>query len=660
MTTKNEKNEKKRSKNKSDCLLNEKSGISDSTSEYSTTMTLEDYERKNKYSTARQHKDSATEFKNKDSSNPEHNVCACGESDCSIAGSYASDIYEFVNNINSKSNENRSPGDNSLKKDAKFKKTIKVKPDSEESLKGKETRKRYMGSKEFINLHAIYSSRAYWTRATTALTELQHEGIERSMSVSSKSSMISKRDRLNTSLADNERNDNHPVEATMSGIENFVEYRSSFNSLFNSKDISSEMRLENLDRLRGLPTDPFVFLENANDVRFLNRVLKPFQLYVFMTEYMYGYYDMELGESNLSPRRIQLDEILWDTLAPLIPILCRQVVESILYKESVILQVSPPCIILGDIHGNLNDIWYIHQHFISNPEYAEYKFVFLGDYVDRGAKSVEVVVFLFLLKCIDPNRFVILRGNHEVSKINQKYGFKAVVKRIFGCSYLETPGVLCDLIYQSLNLAFDNLPLGCEIRKDKYDAGIFCCHGGIPNSQLREKEGPWLVDELNMLGAHGLKPHCLIPARNSTKQLLAMNEILWNDPMPDKIHHKKPNKIFHRNKKRGGHCSYFSQKAVEDFMNANNFFAIVRGHQFKQTKDCGYSFQFDQKVITVFSGSNYCGNERNSTGYCSVEANGDITANTLRTAEQTEAYRNLNRFLLEIDPKTKEPKYCIF
>ena len=47
----------------------------------------------------------------------------------------------------------------------------------------------------------------------------------------------------------------------------------------------------------------------------------------------------------------------------------------------------------------------------------------MGDYVDRGAHSVEVITLLCLLKLKYPNRMNMLRGNHETRATTQNYGF---------------------------------------------------------------------------------------------------------------------------------------------------------------------------------------------------------------------------------------------
>ena len=102
-----------------------------------------------------------------------------------------------------------------------------------------------------------------------------------------------------------------------------------------------------------------------------------------------------------------------------IQLLCKKC-RKILAQQDVLLNLSSPIKVCGDIHGQFYDLLRLFG-FSGYPPNSNY--LFLGDYVDRGKQSIETISLLFALKIKYPENIFILRGNHESSKINRIYGF---------------------------------------------------------------------------------------------------------------------------------------------------------------------------------------------------------------------------------------------
>ena len=120
----------------------------------------------------------------------------------------------------------------------------------------------------------------------------------------------------------------------------------------------------------------------------------------------------------------------------------------------------------------------------------------MGDYVDRGHFSCEVITLLLSLKIEFPDRIFLLRGNHESAYCTVNYGFQAEILRKYDQE-----------IYQALLQCFNSLPLIAVLN------GTFVSmHGGIsPEMQ-------------NLQQANQINRNQEIP----TNGMLC--DIVWSDP----------------------------------------------------------------------------------------------------------------------------------
>merc|ERR1719287_239028 len=92
---------------------------------------------------------------------------------------------------------------------------------------------------------------------------------------------------------------------------------------------------------------------------------------------------------------------------------------DLLISQPMLLELEAPIKICGDIHGQYFDLLRLFE-FGGFPPESNY--LFLGDYVDRGKQSLEVIILLLTYKIKYPENFFMLRGNHECAAITRIYG----------------------------------------------------------------------------------------------------------------------------------------------------------------------------------------------------------------------------------------------
>ncbi|EAY21642.1 Ser/Thr protein phosphatase, putative [Trichomonas vaginalis G3] len=237
-------------------------------------------------------------------------------------------------------------------------------------------------------------------------------------------------------------------------------------------------------------------------------------------------------------------------------------VSVVLDKEPSLLYLPSDIVVVGDIHGNIDDL----IRFFTTCGYPpQTKYLFLGDYVDRGANAVEVVLLLFALKLKYPDSIYLLRGNHECESLTTAYGFRT-----------EASNRVDKETYFLFTNTFQYLPYAAVINKE-----IFCVHGGI--SQFIH-----YIDEIQ-----DLKKSLKIPSAGP------IADLLWSDPR-DRVEE------YHPSDRKVGY--FYGWKAVNNFMKDNKLKLIVRSHE---ACDDGYKWAFKNvasakgKCLTIFSNSDY-------------------------------------------------------
>jgi len=218
---------------------------------------------------------------------------------------------------------------------------------------------------------------------------------------------------------------------------------------------------------------------------------------------------------------------------------------------------------------------------------GENKYLFLGDYVDRGKQSLETMCLLLAYKAKFPDKIYLLRGNHESSVTNRIYGFYDECKRRYSVK-----------LWRQFTELFNCLPVAAVI-----DEKIFCMHGGLsPDlrnlNQIKEISRPIEIPDSGLL--------C---------------DLLWSDP-------DKEIQDFEESDR--GVSVIFGEKVVQEFNRKNDLDLIIRAHQ---VVDEGYEFFANRQLITIFSAPNYCGEFDNSAAILIVDEALTCSLKVLRPVE---------------------------
>lgn len=258
---------------------------------------------------------------------------------------------------------------------------------------------------------------------------------------------------------------------------------------------------------------------------------------------------------------------------------------QLLRAEPNVLTVDAPVTVCGDIHGQYYDLMKLFE---IGGKPSNTRYLFLGDYVDRGYFSIECLLYLLTLKIWYPNSFFLLRGNHECRHLTDYFTFKTECKHKYS-----------ERVYDACVESFCTLPLAAIMNKQ-----FLCIHGGI-SPELHT------IDDIRKLDRFREPP---------TSGLMC--DLLWSDPIED-FGQERTTENFVHNHVRG--CSYFyTYRAVCDFLERNRLLSIIRAHE---AQDSGYRMYRKSRktgfpsVMTLFSAPNYLDVYNNKAAMVKYEAN---------------------------------------
>ncbi|KAK3175671.1 sporulation-induced protein [Lecanicillium sp. MT-2017a] len=198
---------------------------------------------------------------------------------------------------------------------------------------------------------------------------------------------------------------------------------------------------------------------------------------------------------------------------------------------------------------------------VPSSQSAQTRFVFLGDFVDRGYFSLETFTLLMCLKAKYPDRIVLVRGNHESRQITQVYGFYEECQQKYGNAS----------VWKACCHVFDFLVLAAIV-----DGEVLCVHGGL-SPEIRT------IDQIRVVARAQEIPH-----------EGAFCDLVWSDPEEVETWAVSPR----------GAGWLFGDKVATEFNHVNGLKLIARAHQLVNE---GYKYHFpENSVVTVWSAPNYC------------------------------------------------------
>mmetsp|Transcript_6406 Transcript_6406/g.14733 ORF Transcript_6406/g.14733 Transcript_6406/m.14733 type:complete len:337 (+) Transcript_6406:66-1076(+) len=253
--------------------------------------------------------------------------------------------------------------------------------------------------------------------------------------------------------------------------------------------------------------------------------------------------------------------------------------------------------VVGDLHGQYCELMTILS-LCGMPQSGRNMFLFNGDFVDRGTRSVETMLALAAMAVAAPGSVFLNRGNHEFAYMSRAYGFEDE-------ALLKYPRNVFDAFQD----VFSQLPLASLINKS-----VFVTHGGLFRSP-------------------GVSLEDVAAIRRGGPCGELAQDLLWSDPVNEDGRYQS--------QRGAGIC--FGPDVTEEFCRENNLLCCIRSHEVKHR---GYEWQRGGRCLTVFSAANYVGRMGNLGAVCHIRPHGervendDLSISTFEGAQEDAAFRD--------------------
>jgi serine/threonine protein phosphatase 1 len=191
---------------------------------------------------------------------------------------------------------------------------------------------------------------------------------------------------------------------------------------------------------------------------------------------------------------------------------------------------------IGDVHGSFTKLANLIRHCRDHCGGHEYRIVCVGDYVDRGKRSREVVDHLIEAQAAAPGRLTCLMGNHEDMLLAAaKTGDEMIWLDNGGDATLRSYGVRCAADIPAEHLAWlEQLPVSaCDDKRFFVHAGVM---PGIALDRQRKEVMLWIREPfLSDESDHGLYiVHGHTPSETGAPELrhnrLNLDTYAWYGP----------------------------------------------------------------------------------------------------------------------------------